>query len=131
MLYRRTAFFLFLHMERLTPKELHNLAMNVVGKQLEAEGFEFLAVNSQLKKDPQFVCTKDKKLHFIVVKAVTYPENPKNFDQALMQTVKKHADTFEANTYFAGVGFAHAESYDLPLTKNTPYAVNYEGLQKI
>ncbi|MDG2314460.1 MAG: Na(+)-translocating NADH-quinone reductase subunit F [Flavobacteriaceae bacterium] len=115
----------------LTTKELHNLAMNVVGKQLEDDGFEFLAVNSQLKKDPQFVCTKNKQLHFIVVKAVIYPNNPKDFDASLMQTVKKHADTFEAITYFAGVGFAHAESYDLPLTKNAPYAVNYDGLQKI
>lgn len=107
------------------------MAMNVVGKQLEADGFEFLAVNSQLKKDPQFVCTKNKKLHFIIVKAVVYPTNPKLFDLTLMQTIKRHADTFEADTYFAGVGFAHAENYDLPLSKNEPYAVNYDGLKKV
>ena len=33
----------------LTKQELHNLAMNHVGKDLEQRGFEFIAVNSQLK----------------------------------------------------------------------------------
>ena len=37
--------------------------MNLVGKELEADGFEFMAVNSKFKKDPQFVCLKDKDLH--------------------------------------------------------------------
>jgi len=34
----------------LTKQELHNLAMNIVGKDLEAKGYEFIAINSQLKK---------------------------------------------------------------------------------
>ena len=50
-------------MQVLTEQELHNLAMNIVGKSLEADGFEFMAVNSELKKNPQFVCLKEKKLH--------------------------------------------------------------------
>ena len=29
--------------------------MNIVGKDLEAKGYEFIAINSQLKKNPQFV----------------------------------------------------------------------------
>jgi hypothetical protein len=29
------------------------------------------------------------------------------------------------------VGFAHANDYEKPLTKNDPYAVNFDGLQKI
>ena len=49
----------------LTEQELHNLAMNIVGRQLEADGYEFMGVNSKPKKNPQFVCLKDKKLHFI------------------------------------------------------------------
>ena len=36
--------------ETLTKQELHNLAMNIVGKDLEAQGFEFLGVNSKLKR---------------------------------------------------------------------------------
>ena len=40
----------------MTEQELHNLAMEVVGKRMEEQGFEFMTVNSELKKDPQFVC---------------------------------------------------------------------------
>ena len=39
----------------LSELELHQLAMNIVGKDLEKDSFEFLSVNSKLKKDPQFV----------------------------------------------------------------------------
>lgn len=115
----------------LSEKELHQLAMTTVGKSLEENGFEFLAVNSTPKKDPQFVCTKDKVLHFVVVRHVCYPENPTKFDKALMHQVKEHAQKFNAKTYFAGVGFAHAADYNKPITKNEPYAVNYAGLQEI
>ena len=45
----------------LTGQELHNLAMNIVGNALRDElQWEFLLVNSELKRDPQFVCV-DKK----------------------------------------------------------------------
>ena len=44
----------------LTEQEIHNMAMQVVGELLKEDGFEFLAVNSKLKKDPQFVCLKEK-----------------------------------------------------------------------
>ena len=46
--------------ELLNKQELHNLAMNIVGKDLEEQGFEFLGVNSQLKRNPQFVALKNK-----------------------------------------------------------------------
>ena len=47
-------------MEGLTIQEIHQLAMQEVGAYLEKEGFEFLAVNSQIKRSPQFVCVKEK-----------------------------------------------------------------------
>ena len=118
-------------MQKLTNKELHQLAMTTVGKSLEADGFEFLAVNSEAQKDPQFVCTKDKTLHFVVVRHVLYPNNPTFYDNKLMQEVKEHAIKFKAKTYFAGVGLAHASDYDKPILKNEPYAINYTGLQEI
>ena len=59
----------------LTEQELHNLAMNIVGKDLESQGFEFLGVNSKLKKDPQFVALKNKDLHFVIVRAVSHPND--------------------------------------------------------
>lgn len=118
-------------MKTLTEQELHNLAMEVVGKALEEEGYEFMTVNSTINKDPQFVCLKEKKLHFIVVRAICYPDNPQAYDSVLMEKVRSHADNFDALAYYAGVGLAHGEDYALPLTLTSPYAINYQGLQKI
>ena len=42
-------------MQILKAQELHNLAMNIVGEKLQAMGYEFQAINSQLKRHPQFV----------------------------------------------------------------------------
>ena len=44
-----------------------------------------------------------------------------------MTQVKKHAEIYNAFTYYAGVGFAHAENYEKPLSKKEPYVVNYNG----
>lgn len=118
-------------MSQLSEDELHQLAMTTVGQSLEADGYEFLAVNSAPKKDPQFVCTKDKTLHFVVVRHVRYPQNPNEFDSELMDQVKEHAIKFKAKTYYAGVGFANASDYDQPLSKNEPCAINFNGIKKI
>ena len=118
-------------MEIIKEQELHNLAMEVVGKCMEEVGFEFMTVNSELQKDPQFVCLKDKKLHFVIVRAISYPNNPLDYDKVLMETVRSHAEKFEAKTYYAGVGLAHAENYESPLTSKDPYVINFQGLQKI
>lgn len=118
-------------MSVVSEQELYRLAMNVVGRHLEQSGSEFMAVNSKLKKDPQFVCLKDKKLHFIVVKAILYPDNPGNYDVFFMETIKKHALKFKAGTYYAGVGLANAGDYEKPVMKNEDYIINYEGLIEI
>lgn len=117
-------------MQPLTEQELHNLAMNIVGKQLEADGFEFLTVNSKLRKNPQFVCTKNKKLHFIVVKSISYPGDPKDleFYQSDLNKMKEHALKFEADTYYAPVGLVNAKDYNLPVYLNEEYIVDYDGL---
>ena len=115
--------------DKPSSQELHQLAMKTVGDDLIAQGYEFVAVNSELKKDPQFVCLKDQKLHFILVRGCLYPDNPKKFDVQLMEQVKDHALKYDANTFYAGVGFANARDYEIPLTKNDSYAVNFDGLQ--
>jgi hypothetical protein len=112
-----------------TEQELHQLAMKTVGDNLIAQGYEFVAVNSELKKDPQFVCKKEKQLIFIVVKATVYPANPKDYDLELLDKIRSHAEKYDATVCFAGVGFARADNYNLPLVKSQPYAINYEGLQ--
>lgn len=115
----------------LTKQELHNLAMNIVGQDLEENGFEFLGINSDVKKNPQFVALKNKVLHFVVVRAITYPNNPRTYDAAVIQKVKDHADKYNARTYFAGVGLANSSDYENPVVKEEDYIVNYEGIQEI
>ncbi|RNC91673.1 MAG: Na(+)-translocating NADH-quinone reductase subunit F [Allomuricauda sp.] len=112
----------------LTEQELHNLAMNLVGRELEADGYEFMGVNSKFKKDPQFVCLKNKSLHFVVVRHVEFPNDPAAVDTDLMQKVKDHAEKFEAKTYYAGVGLSNAANQQLPVFLNEDYLVDYQGL---
>ncbi|QWX84282.1 Na(+)-translocating NADH-quinone reductase subunit F [Cellulophaga sp. HaHaR_3_176] len=118
-------------MKVLSEQELHNLAMNIVGKQLEAAGYEFMAVNSELKKNPQFVCLKDKKLHFVVVKCITYPNDPKDMEMDSLMKMKEHALKFEADTFYGGVGLVNAKDYNKPVCLNEEYIVDYDGLIKI
>lgn len=118
-------------MAKLTDQELHNLAMNIVGKDLEEQGYEFLGVNSEFKKDPQFVALKNKKLHFVIVRAIEYPHDPKEIPFMFLETVKQHALKFNAKTFYAGVGLANSKDYELPVSTADDYVVNYNGLQEI
>ena len=118
-------------MRKLTKQELHNLAMNIVGKELEEDGYEFLGVNSGLKKNPQFVVLRNKIKHFIVVRAVGYPDEPEQYDAILMQEIKVHAQKFDAKTYYAGVGLGHGSDYEKPVIKDEPYGLIYNGLIEI
>jgi hypothetical protein len=118
-------------MSQLTNQELHNLAMNIVGKDLEEQGYEFLGVNSDFKKDPQFVALRDKKLHFVIVRAIEYPHDPRDIDMIFLETVKEHALKFNARTFYAGVGLANSKDYELPVTSSEDYIVNYPGLKEI
>lgn len=115
----------------LTEQELHNLAMNIVGKDLEDQGYEFLGVNSQLKKNPQFVALKNKKLHFVVVRAITYPDNPEEVDYVFMESIKQHALKFKARTFYAGVGLANSHDFNEPVNSQEDYVVKYDGLIEI
>jgi hypothetical protein len=115
----------------LTKQELHNLAMNIVGKDLEDNGYEFLGINSEFKRDPQFVALKDKKLHFVIVRAILYPDNPGEYDPKLANKVRDHAIKYNARTFYAGVGLANSTDYEKPIFKDEEYVINYSGLQEI
>lgn len=117
--------------KELTEQELHNLAMNIVGKDLQSQGFEFMGVNSKLKKDPQFVALKNKDLHFVIVRATSYPKDANVYDPVFMETIKVHALKFEAKTYYAGVGLGHGSDYAKPVIKDEDYTMVYNGLQPI
>lgn len=115
----------------LTEQELHNLAMNIVGRELEADGYEFLAVNSKPGKNPQFVCLKGKELHFIVVRHVAFPNDPLNYDRLLLKRMKSHAQKQKGRTYYAGVGLSNAADRNTPVLLDQAYIVDYHGLIEV
>ena len=116
----------------LTEQELHNLAMNHVGKDLETRGFEFVAINSKLKKHPQYVCIdKNSQYFFVIVKAVILPDNPNNYDMVWMESFKKHARDKDAKVLYAGVGLGNPEGDHLPVYLNEEYLIEYNGIQVI
>ena len=116
----------------LTKQELHNLAMNHVGKELEERGFEFIAINSKLKKHPQFVCMdKNKQYFFVIVRAVLLPENPNNYDVVWMESFKTHAREQDAKVLYAGVGLANTKDEKLPVYLDEDYLMEYNGIQVV
>ncbi|WP_430928062.1 Na(+)-translocating NADH-quinone reductase subunit F [Polaribacter marinivivus] len=120
-------------MQILTAQELHNLAMNIVGEKLEKMGYEFQAINSQLKRHPQFVLfKKGEPTIFVLVKASNNLQNPNDdYDKIWMETFKQHALKNNAKVWFAGVGIANAESVENPVFKDQPYYVAFEDFVKI
>ena len=116
----------------LNEQELHNLAMNLVGKDLEKRGFEFIAVNSKLKKHPQFVCIdKTNQYFFVIVRTVKLPENPNNYDVVWMETFKEHARENDAKVLYAGVALGNPDGEELPIYLNEEYLCEYNGIQFI
>jgi hypothetical protein len=116
----------------LNEQELHNLAMNLVGKDLEKRGFEFIAVNSKLKKHPQFVCIdKKSQYYFVIVRTVKLPENPNNYDVVWMETFKNHARDKDAKVLYAGVALGNPDGEELPIYLNEEYLCEYNGIQYI
>lgn len=116
----------------LSEQELHNLAMNLVGKDLEKRGFEFIAVNSKLKKHPQFVCIdKTSQYYFVIVRVVKLPENPNNYDVVWMETFKNHAREKDAKVLYAGVALGNPDGEELPIYLNEEYLCEYNGIQFI
>ena len=119
-------------MQILTPQELHNLAMNIVGEKLTKMGYEFQAINSQLKRHTHFILyKKGEPMIFVLVKATNNIQNPEEYDVLWMETFKEHAKKQNAKVWFAGVGIANAESVENPVFKNQPYYVAFEDFIKI
>jgi hypothetical protein len=114
----------------LSNQEVHNLAMNIVGKDLEAMGYEFIAVNSKLKRNPQFVCVdKNNKRYFVIVRAAEISETPITFDVIWMENFKTHARNNKAKIIFASVGLGSKEDGAIPPNLGEEYLLHYDGLQ--
>ncbi|WP_111706860.1 Na(+)-translocating NADH-quinone reductase subunit F [Lutibacter citreus] len=114
----------------LSKQELHNLAMNIVGKDLKNKGYEFLAVNSQLKRHPQFVCiNKKNERFFVIVQASVISDYEIEYDVIWMETIKSHAKKNQAKVIFAGVGLGDKTDKTKPPLLNEEYLLQYEGLK--
>lgn len=114
----------------LSTQELHNLAMNIVGKELEAQGYEFVAINSQLRRNPQYVCIdKNAQYYFVIVKAVLLPDDPEEYDVVWMETFREHARSNDAKVLYAGVGLGNKDKEGDPVYLNEPYLLKYTGAQ--
>ena len=97
-----------------------------------SRGFEFVAINSRLKKHPQFVCIdKNSQYFFIIVRAVMLPENPNNYDIVWMETFKQHAAENKAKVLYAGVALGNPNGEELPIYLNEEYLIEYNGIQVI
>ena len=118
--------------KELSKQELHYLVMNIVGKDLEKRGFEFIAIESKLGKQPQFVCVdKKNQRYFVVVKAILLPKNPNDYDVIKMETFKVHAQKHDAKILYAGVGLGNPKGNHLPIFKDEEYLLQYDGIQVV
>merc|ERR1739838_337497 len=116
----------------LTKQELHNLAMNIVGNDLEKQGYEFIAINSQLKRNPQYVCIdKNAQYYFVIVRAVLLPDSAEDYDVIWMETFRNHAGEKNAKVLFAGVGIGNPDNEGAPVYLNEPYLLEYNGVINI
>ena len=116
----------------LTEQELHNLAMNIVGEALQELGWEFLLVNSNRKKNPQFVCIDPQgQRSFIIVRPILQGDDPDVYDPILMEVVCRKAQEHKADTYWAGVGLYDISDKKAPLEEGKSYQVEFRGLLKI
>ena len=119
-------------LKRLTPQELHNLGMNIIGEKLQEKGYEFVAINSKLKKHPQFVLyKKGEPTIFVLVKVSSNIQQPETYDTIWMETFKEHAIQQNAKVWFAAIGLANAESVELPVFKDQSYYVAFEDFEKV
>lgn len=106
--------------------------MNLIGKELEKMNYEFLAVNSKIYKHPQFICVDNqKKKIFVLVKAISYPDNPELYDEIWVQSFLVHAQKHKAKVLYAGVGLANAQNPEKPLGKNDNFIVNFKGFKTL
>lgn len=118
----------------MTETDKLNFAMNIVKQnELDVNGFTIIAATDQPGQVPNFVCEKDGKKWFIVVKCSIAPDMPTMGVEEKMHIIE-HAKKFGAEAYFApvGIGACDAIRFDASLAlKNDAYYANYIGLEKV
>lgn len=118
----------------MTEADMLNFAMNIVKQyELDVNGFTIVAATDQPGQIPNFVCEKDDKEWFILVKCAIAPDMPSMSIEEKIHMIE-HAKKFGAEAYFApvGIGSCDAVGFDASLAlKNDAYYAKYNGLEKI
>lgn len=117
--------------QALSKQESHNLAMNIAGEELQKEGYEFLAINSDLKKNPQFVALKNKETFFIIVRPVYAAEETTTYHSVLTKPIIEQAKKHKAKVFYTGVWLGHGEDINQPIINGDAYSFVYNGLTKV
>jgi len=115
----------------LSKQESHNLAMNIAGEELQKEGYEFLAINSDLKINPQFVALRNKETIFVVVRSVTSVEATEQYQKINMEPIIEHAKKHKAKVFYTGVWLGHGKDINQPLINGEEYSFAYVGLIEV
>ncbi|MDO5656539.1 MAG: Na(+)-translocating NADH-quinone reductase subunit F [Flavobacteriaceae bacterium] len=114
---------------KFSEEEIHYAGMNFIGEELQALGYEFLGVNSDLKKHPQFVIFKSgEPITFVMVKTVLYPDNFTALPD-VSEKVVEHAKRQDSSVWFAGVALCDAENEQLPPSLGSPYKILFNGFK--
>lgn len=112
-------------------QEIHYIGMNYIGELLQEMGYEFLGVNSKLKKHPQFVIyKKGEPITFVMVKTVSFPHNFEAVPEVSKRVIE-HAKKQESNVWFAGVGVNDAEDHTKKPMKGKPYQILFTDFKKL
>ena len=117
--------------QSLTEQESHNLAMNIAGEELQKNGYEFLAINSGLKKNPQFVALKNKETIFVVVRPVYSQRETESYQSINMTPIIDHANKHNAKVFYTGVWLGHGKDINQPVINGEEYSFAYVGLIEV
>ncbi len=105
--------------------------MNFVGNELQNMGYEFLGVNSELKKHPQFVLyKKGEKPIFVMVKTSLDANEAENLPEVTDKVIE-HAKSQESNVWYIGIVLTNANDQNLPVTKTTNYTMYSTEIKKL
>jgi len=115
----------------LTQQESHNLAMNIAGEELQKEGYEFLAINSDLKKNPQFVALKNKETSFVIVRAVNNEKATIQSENINLKPILEHAIKHKATVFYIGIWLGHGQDINQPIINGEEYSFVYTGLVEV
>lgn len=116
----------------MTQAEIHDFGVEVVFGSMKKDGYEIVAVNTDISKNPQIIAKKDGNLCFVVVRTACFPKKGEIASQEEFLHLLEGAQKHNAIPYFAAVGICYADAKDekeagTPF-KGAPFHIAYNGL---